>query len=129
MGIASAQGRDPEAAVELIEKSIDRNSGIAAFHIKRGNFLGQLGRLDEAATAQRRALEMEPNNIQALNNLGTVLRSQGMLDQAADCYRRALSIEPDDAELHFNFGNVHRDQENASEAIGCYRRAVALRPV
>lgn len=128
MGIASAQGGDPEAAVELIEKAIDRNSGIAAFHINLGNFLGQLGRLDEAATAQRRALEMEPDNAQAHNNLGTVLRSQGMLDQAADCYRRALSIEPDDAELHFNFGNVHRDQENASEAIGCYRRAIELRP-
>lgn len=128
MGIASAEGGDPETAVELIEKAIRKNPGIAAFHVNLGNFIAQLGRLDEAATAQRRALAIDPDNIQAHNNLGTVLRRQGKLDEAADCYRLALAIDPDDAELHYNLGNVHRDREHASEAIGCYRRAVELRP-
>ncbi len=128
MGIASAQGGDPKTAVGLIKKAIGKNPGIAAFHVNLGNFLGQIGSLDEAAAAQRRALAIEPDNIQAHNNLGIVLRRQGKLDEAADCYRRALMVEPDDAELHFNLGNVHRAQESGSEAIGCYRRAVELRP-
>jgi hypothetical protein len=84
--------------------------------------------LDEAAACWRRALELNPDYVDALNNLGNVLRERGQLDQAVVCYRRALGLNPDSPTTYYNFGTALSDQGLLADAVGCYRRALALRP-
>ena len=62
----------------------------------------QAGKLDEAVSRYRRALELKPKYIEAYNNLGAAFKDQGKLDEAVACYRRALELKPDFAEVHSN---------------------------
>ena len=84
--------------------------------------------MDEAAACWRRALELNPNHVDALNNLGNVLRERGQLDQAVVCYRRALELNPDSPTTYYNFGTALSDQGLLADAMACYRRALALKP-
>ena len=51
-------------------------------------------RLSEAETAYRRTLALQPDLVEAHNNLGTILKVKGRLDEAETSYRRALTLKP-----------------------------------
>jgi predicted O-linked N-acetylglucosamine transferase (SPINDLY family) len=86
------------------------------------------GRLDLAQEVYRRILAVEPDQADALNNLGTLLRLQGELRAAELCYRRALQARPDFAEAYNNLANVLQTLGELDAATAAYRQALALRP-
>ncbi len=63
-------------------------------HYHMGLALSAEGKLDEAISHYRQALEIKPDYWQAQNNLGLALQSQGKLDEAVVHYRQALQVEP-----------------------------------
>ncbi len=70
-------------------------AGYANGHFNRGNLLYDIGRIDEAVAAYRRALELEPRDAAAWARLGAAYYDQGDTDAALECYGRALDIQPD----------------------------------
>ncbi len=58
--------------------------------------------LGEAETNYRRAVQLRPDYIEALNNLGNVLRIQGRMAEALECYDQALDLQPDHADVHLS---------------------------
>lgn len=83
---------------------------------------------EEALSAYRRALELDPGLADAHLNLGRLLHESGRADEAEDHYRRALETWPDDATAHFNLGVALQDQARLREAAEAYEAAVALDP-
>jgi Flp pilus assembly protein TadD len=57
-----------------------------------------------AEAAFQAALKSQPNNVDALNNLGVVRDLQGRHDDAEDAYYRALMASPDSTEVQINLG-------------------------
>ena len=55
-----------------------------------GGSFGNLGRLDEAEASFRRALEINPDDVNTHSNLGITLQDQGLLDKAEACFRGIL---------------------------------------
>ena len=88
----------------------------------------QLGRLSEAETLIRRAVELAPAYSDAHNNLGNVLQHQKRGDEAVKCYERAIALQPDLADAYNNLGNALQQQKRYDEAIVFYERAITLRP-
>lgn len=58
------------------------------------------GDFEAAAGLYRAALEADPGDYRALNNLGVVLEILGQSDEAAVVYQQALAIRPDLATIH-----------------------------
>lgn len=83
-------------------------------------------RLDEAATSYREVLEIEPDQIQACFNLGTILHGGGDLPGAILSYRQVLSREPENFQTLYFLANALRDQGCMEEAVICYRRAIEV---
>jgi tetratricopeptide (TPR) repeat protein len=54
-----------------------------------------MGRRDEARASIERALEIEPNNVEAIVNRATLSYEQGLIDEAIADYDRALKLKPD----------------------------------
>lgn len=81
---------------------------------------------EQARDAYRRALELEPENVDARLNLGRLLHEAGQLTAAEAHYRAAIEGRPDDAVGWFNLGVVLEDQERTDEAIEAYRLAIEL---
>ncbi len=63
----------------------------------------QQQRLDDAARAYRRLIQLKPDNAQAINNLAVVLQAQGKLSEASQQFARALVLVP---QLLTEFGAI-----------------------
>ena len=59
-------------------------------------------RFSEAEIVCKDALEINPNSVDALNNLGRVLKEQGDLKAAADAHRKAVDADPDSVIAYSN---------------------------
>ncbi len=89
---------------------------------------GDPAKLDEAATAYRKALEHDPYLVAALINLANVHYGRDELAEAQALYERAIGLESDFFEAHFNLGNIYHDLGRFSEAQTCYAEALRLNP-
>ena len=86
--------------------------------------LAEHGKWEQAIACYARALELEPNYPDALNNLGIAPKEVGRVDDAVACYRRAVELETGFSEAYYNLGNVLRSQGKSDEASASYRRAL-----
>jgi serine/threonine-protein kinase len=93
-------------------------------HFRRGNELIQAGELEKAVDEYKRALEMEPGNVDALTNLGVVYYNLGQLDDAVEQYSKALEVAPDDADIHSNLAAAYVQMNQLDKALEQYLTAV-----
>ena len=90
--------------------------------------LGKQKKFNEAVACFQRALQFQPDNAEAHNNLGVALQHLIELDQAMECHRRALQAKPDYPDAYNNLGNVFKEQGKLKEAIDHYQKALEYRP-
>ncbi len=128
LGVIARRAGRHEAAVQLIGEAIKRNGRDPLYHYNLGNALDDLGRLDEAATAYRRATDLNPDFAEAHFNLGFAFQNHRKFDEAIAAFRRAIEVRPDYAEAHSNLGVALQGQGKLDEAIAAYRRAIEVRP-
>ncbi len=93
-----------------------------------GTILQQTGRLQESLTAHQRAVEISPNDTQALNNLAVTLQELGRLEEAEASLRKAIAISPGYAEAYNNLGNTLQELDRLEEAQVSYNQALAIKP-
>ena len=85
-------------------------------------------RRDEALAGYDRALAIGPDDPEALNGRGIVLRQLRRPNDALASYDRALSLRPDYPAALANRGNVLTDLKRFDEALASFDRALAIRP-
>jgi tetratricopeptide (TPR) repeat protein len=83
---------------------------------------------DAAMLAYRAALDLDPDLVPAMINLGNLHYLQDRLVEAQALYLQATLVEPECFEAWFNLGNVHHDRGRLEEAAQCYAEALRLRP-
>jgi len=86
------------------------------------------GTRSEAIDAYERALQFDPNSVDALLNGGTLYYEEGNLQKASEYFRRAISLDAENALAHFNLGSVLDEMGEIEAALQHLRRAVRLRP-
>ena len=94
--------------------------------IWRGRCAREIGDLDDAELAWRRAADLAPADADVMNNLGVLMRARGRLAEAAAAYRNALTHAPDNKLCHSNYGNVLDLMGDTTTAEIHLRRALAL---
>lgn len=70
----------------------------------QGRAWSALGQPVEAIAAYERNLHLAPDDVQARNNLGNVLRDSGRPHEAMRAYRAAVEIDPDYIQAWHNLG-------------------------
>jgi tetratricopeptide (TPR) repeat protein len=74
------------------------------------------------------ALEINPNDILALNNRGIALRALKRFEDALASYDRALALWPDYAEALLGRANALKELQRFEAALSSYDRTLRLRP-
>lgn len=101
-------------------------SSVAPSLVQEGLRHQRAERTAEAASCYERALELDPENFDALQFLG-VARFRGGDPQAGIALlERALALHPNHASALNNLGNALRAAGRMAEAVAAHRRAVAL---
>jgi tetratricopeptide (TPR) repeat protein len=122
--------RDPPPMAALLDPAPVVEESSAAQYFAAASILddGSPENFDEAATAYRRALEIDPYLVPALINLANIHYSRDEIAEAQALYERAIALEPDVFEAHFNLGNILHDLGRYREAQASYRDALKLNP-
>lgn len=84
--------------------------------------------LELALPLLQRAVSIDPNYVEAQNNLALVWVKSGRFDLAAECYRRALVTDPAQPAVWNNLGNALAETGRLAEATEALERALALEP-
>jgi Tfp pilus assembly protein PilF len=86
------------------------------------------GRLEEAAAACERAIDLSPQNVGAYINLGIIRSRNDDQEGAVEAYRKAISIDPNSFKAFTNLGVALSSLGKVEAAIKASGRAVELRP-
>lgn len=80
---------------------------------------------EKALEYSSRAIQKEPNRIQAYNLRGRAYTSLEIYDKAFEDFAEAETKDPDDAETYFNRGYLYQQQGLYSNAINDYDTAIS----
>ncbi len=120
LGRALRRRGDSEGAVAALRRSLALMPAASDVWLALG-FSG-------AAIGFARALAVDPQAVDALNNRATHLHHQGDGAAAVRLLRRALAVQPDGTGLWQNYGLVVRTQGALMRAIAAFGRSVAAAP-
>lgn len=116
--------RDEEAAVALAEaiatqRKLDHARELTDLALRQADG----GKIDDAIASYRKALELDPAQWEAYNNLGVILAARNLIDEAVALYRQALAHDPGNAFAHNNLGLALARKGDLDGAIREFRTA------
>ncbi|HKH84768.1 MAG TPA: tetratricopeptide repeat protein [Gemmatimonadales bacterium] len=132
--------QDYYGAVHLLESVVDSGRAFADVHHLLGVSLSLLGQSDRALTELGRALELNPEYVEALIHRGLVLNDVGRTDEAHEAFRRAAErlsmptaglpspVAAQIANRHAELGETYAAAGALGRAIAQYEAALQLGP-
>jgi len=100
----------------------------ATYQVQYGVELERQGKLEESAAAHEKALEIDPNLVQAHINLIELYGRLGQFEKAEEHYRASVRIEPGSAESYYNYGVLLLSAEKYSQAEEAFRKTIEINP-
>jgi Flp pilus assembly protein TadD len=85
----------------------------------------------EYANAEKslaRATRLDPKNVDAWLDLGSVYYSLRQRDKEGDAYQKAVSLQPNNSQAHYLLGTWYEDVGQFERAVAEYRAAVKIDP-
>jgi TolB-like protein/Flp pilus assembly protein TadD len=116
---------DLEAAEAPIFRALSLNSELSEVQQTLGLYYFARG-MPEANTAFRRAVELNPNNADALANYAFGLWVQGIEENVVELYRRALELDPLSLSRYGALGGMLGQQGRSEEVLDVIGRIEAV---
>lgn len=104
------------------------STGSAEAWYTLGRHMQRSGRLDEAAKAYHRALEVDPDYMEAKNGLAAITAGKGDIDQAIAILEELSATRPGQAHVLANLGYARSLKKQYPEARIALEQAAALDP-
>lgn len=121
----------PETGKQQVERclrQVEEHPRSAAAHFNLGLAYTQRGLTDSAAGAYRKALQINPDLVEAWVNLGGVLMLKWDFKGSIEANREALARKDDLILAHYNIGQASLYLGDAKSVLESSRRVVELDP-
>jgi tetratricopeptide (TPR) repeat protein len=119
-------------ARKSFEKAVRSRAGYPETLPNAWNNLGLLatreGQTDQAIEFFRKALQLSPDHLVALENLGNAYRQQKRWDEALKTLQKATIVSPEDPEANYALGMVFAQTDDNDHAYEYLQRALRFRP-
>jgi tetratricopeptide (TPR) repeat protein len=121
--------KQTDKAIAVANQQIEKVPDSSAFYDLLGTALFN-NKKDPAAaeTVFRKALDLDPNNTDALVKLGQVLVSKGSADEAMAHYQQAVKQNPKQSGFYILMGQLYEAKGDSSNAKQMYQKALEVRP-
>ena len=96
-----------QSAEQLLKRLTIDEPKLSGPHLNLGLLYRQTGSLENAEKSFRRAIDVNPNNLDAYNQLAILKREAGDFQTAETLYLQALDIWPQHATSHRNIGILY----------------------
>ena len=114
---------DLMGAERELRRALELNSNYANAHRWYSHVLATRGRMSEATTEMRRAVDLDPLSLVAITSLGYHFFFAREYDQVIEQCRKALEMDPDFAWAHLRLGLAYEQKGMYDEAIAEFRKA------
>jgi len=109
-----------------IDAAIQQAPSSSKLHFHRGWVMRRLGRLNEATTATKHGLSIEPDNVRAIIQLARLHEQAGRSDLAVERLEEALRLGACYPDVYVFLGSLYRESGECRRARRAYRRALEL---
>ena len=115
-------------AIEAYSGAIARNPDSVLAHLKRGSLYYSQNQLDAALRDLRRAIELDPGALRAIEMLGDVNVGLGRGDRAIEQYEAFIALDERNARVLYKLGLARYRDGRSEAAMDPLRQALALDP-
>jgi protein O-mannosyl-transferase len=115
-------------AETLWSTTIARNPACWMAYENLGGVYMKANQVDEAVPQFRKALDLNPDDAEAMNELGVATMEEGQTDQAVALFIRALEAAPNNAETHINLGMALLQKGQVENAANHFQHAAQIDP-
>ncbi|RMF91338.1 MAG: tetratricopeptide repeat protein [Methanobacteriota archaeon] len=117
---------DYNRAIELYKKALESYGLDKKTLVLLGNAFYMEKEYEEAESAHKKALSLDPNYARAHFNLGIVYEAMGRPKEAMECYRKAIELDSGFGEAYANLGDLYKAERDLDNAIICYKKALEI---
>lgn len=118
----------PFQAIEAYSGAIARNPDSMLAHLKRGSVYQSQNQLDAALRDLRRATELDPSALRAIEMLGDVNVGLGRGDRAIDEYEAFIGLDERNARVLYKLGLARYRAGRVQAAVDPLQQALAVDP-
>ena len=126
-GLMRLKLNKPAEALPFLLEAIKIKNHRPLYHQELGNAFRMLKQYDSALKSYRKVLELEPNYVEAQNNIGVIFWNLKVLDKAELEFKKALAIE-DKTKIHNNLANLYIAKKQFSKAIPHLKTVIKRKP-
>ena len=88
----------------------------------------QKNNLDEAKKIYLQILKINPNHVNAHNNLGAAYKQLGEIEKAKSCFEKVIQLNPNDVDGHNNLGLLLFELKEKKKAKSFFEKTIQLNP-
>lgn len=124
--------KDVDQALDDNLKAIELDPNNELYHFLRGLLYHELKKNDRALQNYKKALQINPSYLDAINNIGLIYEEEGSIDLAIETYTEVIALEKTDplaaAYCCYNRAIIYENQGKFSEALKDYSKSIELDP-
>ena len=118
-----------ETSIQLYQHSIAAGEDNATLRFLLASAMQSAGQPESEVVAQyRRAIELQPNYINAYTRLSLVAIQHGRWDEAQQLVEQTIQFEPNNPALYKNLGAIFERQGRLEEARALFKETIRRRP-
>jgi tetratricopeptide (TPR) repeat protein len=123
----------PDARIAACDTAIESRTDAsatdrAALFVSRAEAYDDKGDMDRAIADLNKAIELDPKNVTAFENRGTLFVRSGKPDRAIEDYNEAIRLDPHYAQAYADRGVAYYVKGDHARAIDNYSEAIRLDP-
>lgn len=123
-----ARNSDWPEALQIWKQILAIKPNCASSSFVFGETCYRAGELELAESAFQRAVELQPDFLNARLNLGLILQKTGKTEAALECFLKASALNPGNSEIHKGLGDLYRELKRWPDAVSSWQIAVDLHP-
>jgi tetratricopeptide (TPR) repeat protein len=126
LGDAKAAKGDIDGAIGAYQKALAFNSMNPKVHMSLGKiYYGEKGLYYESVQAYKRAIELDPQSVEARMGLGEVYEDKGLYKEAMEEYRKVIELDGKHTGAMYNLALVY-EKVDPKEAVTQWERYIDL---
>jgi tetratricopeptide (TPR) repeat protein len=115
-------------SVARINAAVAAEPGSSKLQQLAGMVAQMNGKPEEAEAAYKKAVELDPTDLNAYERLARFYSATGRLEETVKTYEKAIEVRPDQATLHHFLGVLYELGGQRDRALARYEEAIRLDP-
>jgi len=118
----------PDVARGYVEQALSENPRNVQALFRKGWFLRKEGRRDDCMRNYLAALQIQPDHVGVLHNLGNIYLEGRDYRKAQEMFERAVATGRAGQDTYLNYGVLHAQQGEPAKAITLWEKAIEVDP-